>query len=146
MLVVCRSHKLGGIDHALFQCGIQVARSQLLRDHTQLGQNFSCQSTYAKFQAFEIGCGFNFFAVPTGHLCAGVAHRHIDHTIVAVKRIEQFNAATHIQPSILSTGIQAKGQGGAKTKGRVFADVEITGTMACFYCAILNTIEYLQGR
>ena len=144
VFVVSRANKLGCIDHAFFQSGIQVARCELLWYHPQLGQNFSSQATYAEFQAFEICHGFDFFAVPTRHLCAGVAHRHIDHAVVAVELIEQLDAAAHIHPSVLAAGIQAKGQGSAKTKSGVLANVEIAGAVARFHGAVLYAIEHLK--
>ena len=145
VFVVCGADKLCRINHTFFQCGIQVARGQLLRHHPQFGQYFASQAAHTEFQTFEIGHGFDFFTVPACHLRAGIAHRHIHHAVVAVERIEHLNAATHIQPCVLPTGVEAKGQGGAKTKSGVFANVEIAGTVSRFNGAVLYAVKDLQG-
>ena len=75
-----------------------------------------------------------------------IARGEPQHAEIFKQAIHGSVATTFVEPGILLLGIETERHCSAKSKGRIFADVVITGSMATFHGALLYGIQNLQGR
>jgi hypothetical protein len=145
LLVVVRAHPFGGVDGALFQCGVDVAARDVLGHGAQARHHLAADAGDAHLQALEVGRLLDFLLEPAAHLHPGVAAGEADDVEVLHEVTHQLLAAAVVQPGVLLPLVEAEGQGGLEAEGLVLADEVVAGRVAAFDAAPLQCIDHTKS-
>ncbi|MNT28225.1 hypothetical protein D3C72_1638960 [compost metagenome] len=146
LLVVVGPDPLGGVDGALFQRGIDIARRNLLRHRAQLGQNHAADSADPHVQAFQVGDRLDLLAVPAAHLHADVATDVVHDVVFLIERPQHLQAAAGMHPGVVLARAQAERQAGIESQRRVLADVGRAQHVVAFHRPVADRVHVLRGR
>ena len=146
LLIVVRTDPFGSINGAFFQCLINLAAGDVLRNTADAGQNTTAKAADTHLQAVHVGQRLDFLAVPATHLGAGVAHREIEDVVLRVELTHQFQTVALIHPGRGLAGIKTERDGAVEGKGFVLAEEVIGGGVSAFHSALLNCVNHAKCR
>ena len=138
--------KFSRIDHTALERREDLPWGQKLHVDTEACVDPASEAWNAHLQALEIGHGLDFLFEPAGHLNAGIATGHGNHSKRSVDLVPEVNAATVVEPAIHALEVHAKGHRGEVLSCECLARPEITICVVHLHRAGANGIEALGCR